>query len=129
MTGWPVMVLPDVDLGLCLRDVSGVKAPSDLDGIVLSGFSSERIVAVGGMGLVVAVRERATGRLYALKTLQARFARDAGIVARFEREARFAKRVVHPHVPAVLGLGSAFGRASLLLDGALSGQDARGDRA
>ena len=129
MTGWPVMVLPDVNLGLCLRDVSGVKAPSDLDGLVLPGFSMERLVAVGGMGLVVAAREIATGRVYALKTLQARFARDAGIVARFEREARFAKRVVHPHVPTVLGFGRlADGRPCYWME-LFRGRTLRGDRA
>lgn len=105
MTGWPIMILPDVSFGLCRGDVLTESRPSDLDGLALPGFLVERVLGVGGMGIVVAARELSTGRVFALKTLRAAFARDRGAVARFEREARFSMRIVHPKVPRVYGIG------------------------
>jgi len=65
----------------------------------------DRVVGSGGMGIVYAVRDVETGKRLALKTIQARYAKDAGIVSRFYREIAFAARVKHPNVAPVLGHG------------------------
>jgi serine/threonine-protein kinase len=57
------------------------------------------------MGIVFAVRDVASGKRLALKTIQSRYATDAGIVGRFWREIAFAARVMHPNVAPVLGHG------------------------
>ncbi len=52
-------------------------------------------VARGGMGRILTARDRRLGRTVALKTL---IVRDAGLAARFEREARLTAVLEHPAI-------------------------------
>ena len=64
-------------------------------------YRIESLLGVGGMGQVY----RATGpdgQAVALKLIKADLARDDTFRRRFDREARIAQRVRHPHVVAVL---------------------------
>lgn len=77
----------------------------------------DRVVGSGGMGIVYAVRDVETGQRLALKTIQPRYATDAGIVSRFLREVAFAARVEHPNVAPVLGHGRLLdGRPFVLME-------------
>lgn len=58
-------------------------------------------LADGGMGSVYVARDLRLDREVALKVLRADLARDPVFVERFQREARAAARLAHPHVVAV----------------------------
>lgn len=76
-------------------------------------------IASGGMGVVHVARARGEhgfSRTVALKQLHPHLAEDPDVVERFLAEARIASQIVHPHVVSVLDVGSAAGRAFLVLD-------------
>lgn len=88
-----------------------------IDVPALPGLVFEQAVGRGGMGIVFAVREVASGKRLALKTIQAQYAADAGIVGRFWREIAFAARVMHRNVAPVLGHGRlSDGRPFVLME-------------
>lgn len=64
-----------------------------------------RIIARGGMGQVYEAENVAIGRRVAIKILDASYARDSVLRARFEREARTATSISHPHVVEMLDMG------------------------
>lgn len=76
-------------------------------------------IASGGMGVVHLARARGEhgfSRTVATKQLHAHLAEDPDVVERFLAEAKIASQIVHPHVVSVLDVGSADGRAFLVLD-------------
>ncbi len=88
-----------------------------IDVPALPGFVCEGLVGQGGMGVVFAVRDVVSGKRLALKTIQAQYATDAGIVGRFWREIAFAARVMHRNVAPVLGHGRlSDGRPFVLME-------------
>jgi serine/threonine-protein kinase len=87
-----------------LRAVEPIGAGA-LVGRTEQGLRIERLIAEGGMGAVYAVRRLETGERLALKVLRCEFAEDAGVVSRFAREARFARRIDHANVCPVLSGG------------------------
>ncbi len=88
-----------------------------IDVPALPGLVFEGVVGRGGMGVVFAVRDVASGKRLALKTIQAQYATDVGIVGRFWREIAFAARVKHRNVAPVLGHGRlADGRPFVLME-------------
>ena len=75
-------------------------------GDVLSGkFRVERVLGVGGMGVVVAATHLQLGQLVALKFMLKQALRFPDNVARFEREARAAVRLRSDHVAKVTDVG------------------------
>jgi eukaryotic-like serine/threonine-protein kinase len=71
-------------------------------GLVLaSSYRLERVVGEGGMGVVWAARETATGRDVALKFLRDGRESDPKNRERFVREARAAMAIAHPHIAKV----------------------------
>ena len=62
-------------------------------------------VARGGMSTVYRALDHRLDRMVALKVMHPHLAEDPGLVARFEREAKTAARISHPHVVAVLDQG------------------------
>ncbi|MFF0635087.1 protein kinase [Nocardia sp. NPDC004151] len=70
-------------------------------GAEFSGFTIERTLGTGGMGVVYLARNPRLNRLVALKVLGELIAGDTRGRARFEREAALAARLEHPNIVAV----------------------------
>src|SRR5215469_4542644 len=63
------------------------------------------VLGTGGMATVWRARDEVLGRDVAVKVLSPQFAADPGFLARFEREARHAARLSHPHLVTVFDCG------------------------
>ena len=73
------------------------------EGSVLAGrFRLERLLGQGGMGVVWAATNTATGRRVAIKMLRDATAADPHVRRRFLREGRAASAVQHPNVVEIL---------------------------
>ncbi|MGZ8413089.1 MAG: serine/threonine-protein kinase [Gemmatirosa sp.] len=82
--------------------------PPDLDALTTAvahalraGFTLERELGRGGMGVVYLARERRLDRLVALKVLPPALAQQPDVRERFLREARTAARLSHPNIVPV----------------------------
>lgn len=80
---------------------------SDALPATLSGYPIVRELGAGGMGRVFLADDTGLGRRVAIKTLQPRFAGDAGLSRRFMTEARAMARLSHPHIVRIYSLGAA----------------------
>src|SRR4051812_7107447 len=78
----------------------GLSAGSLIGGV----YKIRRLIGQGGMGEVYAAEGRG-GEKIALKVLHERAAQDPDLVARFNREADIAKKIVSPYVAAILASG------------------------
>jgi serine/threonine protein kinase len=80
--------------------------PSLAPGQILEGkYKIVRELGRGAMGVVHEALHMALGRRVAIKTLLAETGPDPDLVARFEREARAASAIGHPHIVDVFDLG------------------------
>ncbi len=78
----------------------------DLIGTVVDGrYRILRRLGFGGMGEVYLGQHLKHERHEALKVLKPRFARDAGHLARFRREARATNRLQHPNIVSFYDFG------------------------
>lgn len=75
--------------------------PQDLLGQRLGPYVIRQRLGQGGMGTVYLAHDTALDRLVALKVLEPHFARDKQFVDRFQREARAAAKLNHPHIVQV----------------------------
>ena len=73
-------------------------------------------LGAGGMGQVFRGRDRGLQRDAAIKVLPDAFARDAGRVARFKREAQVLASLNHPNIAAIYGLHENEGALALGLE-------------
>ena len=82
------------------------------DGAVrIPGFTIERELGRGAMGVVYLAHEDALGRDVALKVLKQGYAADGEDARkRFEREVRATARLKHPNIVPILSTGEAQGR-------------------
>src|SRR3954447_2649952 len=86
-------------------------AVSDLRaGDRLGRYVIERELGRGGMGAVFLARDENLQRRVALKVIVTSLAADAEFHRRFEREARIAATLEHPHVVPVYDVGDVDGR-------------------
>ncbi len=94
------------------------------EGDVLAGkYCVERVLGVGGMGVVVAARHVQLGQKVALKFLLPAALTNAGVVARFDQEARAAARLRSQHVARTLDVGTMENGAPYIVMEHLEGCD------
>jgi len=105
-----------------LCTVSG--AASLQEGEIVAGkFRVERVIATGGVGVVIAARHLQLGQTVALKFLLPQADRDATDIARFVREAQSAVKLKNEHVARVLDVGSLEDGSPYMVMEYLDGQD------
>ena len=75
--------------------------------IIAQKYRVEALIGEGGMGKVYRARQFALDKPVVLKVLRQSLLSDARTVARFQREARAASRLNHPHSINVLDFGQA----------------------
>jgi serine/threonine protein kinase len=83
-------------------------APDPLVGEVVGPYRVDTLLGAGGMGRVYRALD-GDGRPVALKLVRGDLARDSVFRRRFEREARIASQIVHPHLVPVLASGEQDG--------------------
>src|ERR1700682_5655918 len=77
------------------------------EGEILAGkYRVERVLGVGGMGVVVAAHHLALDRRVAIKFLLSEAALNPEVIARFAREARAAVKIESEHVARVIDVGA-----------------------
>lgn len=74
-------------------------------GLVADKYRVERVIGVGGMGVVVAAQHVELDERVALKLLKEEAAKKPELVERFLREARAATRIKSEHVVRVMDVG------------------------
>ncbi|HEY1957729.1 MAG TPA: protein kinase [Polyangiaceae bacterium] len=74
------------------------------------------LIGVGGMGAVYKVRDRELDEVVALKMLKREIADAPGVVERFRREVKLARRVTHPNVARTFDLGEHEGERFLTME-------------
>src|SRR5271165_4651932 len=84
------------------QEVAGVR-----EGQILAGkYRVERVLGVGGMGVVVAATYLQLDEKVAIKFLLPAMLRNQDVVARFAREARVAVKIKSEHVARVSEVGT-----------------------
>jgi serine/threonine protein kinase len=92
---------------------------------VLGRYRVERVIGEGGMSVVLAVRHRDTGGLFAMKVLKRSLMRDATNKERFLLEARMVARLRSEHVVRIFDVGELSVGTTYLLMEYLEGSDLR----
>src|SRR6188472_1856293 len=90
------------------------------EGTQFAGYRIDGLLARGGMGTVYRATAPDHGDPVALKVIGSAMADDDGFRRRFEREARLAAQLDHPHVVPLIDSGSHDGAlfmVSRLIDG------------
>jgi len=101
-------------------DLAGIPKPGDL---IAGKLEVERVLGVGGMGVVVAARHVHLGQKVAVKFLRAGAAKHKEAVGRFLREARSAVGLQSAHVVRVTDVGTLDGGLPYMVMEHLSGED------
>ena len=84
--------------------------------LVDNRYQVTSLLARGGMATVYLATDTRLDRVVALKVMHPHLASDPGFVARFQREARSAARLSHPHVVGVYDQGESDGQVYLAME-------------
>src|ERR1700688_3524767 len=90
----------------------------------LGPYRIESLLGAGGMGEVYRATDTRLERTVAIKILRGQGARDSASRERFQREARAASALNHPHICTVYDVGEADGQPYLVMEH-LQGQTLR----
>ncbi|HEY7427200.1 MAG TPA: serine/threonine-protein kinase [Gemmataceae bacterium] len=82
----------------------------------LPGYEVLELLGEGMMGQVYKARQVHLDRLVALKVIRANLLTDPEVLRRFQREAKAAARLSHPHVVSVYDAGESRGRHFLAME-------------
>lgn len=86
--------------------MSLVATPDPLVGQLLAGrYRVQRKLEQGGMGAIYVATQEPLGREVALKVLRGEYAGDVTAIGRFEKEARAASALAHPHIVTIYDFG------------------------
>src|SRR6185503_5697767 len=86
--------------------MSSTEAPVEPGDVLAGKYRVEKILGVGGMGVVVAALHLELDQRVALKFLLPASASKPDLIARFSREARAAAKIKSEHVVRVMDVGS-----------------------
>jgi serine/threonine protein kinase len=91
----------------------GIEAPPPL--VEMGPYELLRELGQGGVGRVFQVRDLGLGRVVALKVLRSGPVAGSDEVARFQREARMAAQLDHPHLMPVYSIGLFQGQYAITM--------------
>jgi serine/threonine-protein kinase len=117
------------DFRVCPRDATPLESAEEGDDPFLGKVLGEtyeiaRLVGEGGMGRVYEARHlRLKDRRFAVKVLHPEFARQAEVVARFQREAETASSIGHPNVVDVFDVHKTVDGVPYLVGEFLDGEE------
>src|SRR5438094_5045768 len=87
-----------------------------MEGTRVSHYEIVRLIGRGGMGEVYEALDLDLGRKVALKFIAAELAAEAEAFRRFEREARLAAALNHPHIATLFAFAREEGRPFIVME-------------
>lgn len=119
---------PELSSAMTLLGSEPVAIDSPADALVgttlCSNYKVLRVIGEGGMGRVYeAQHTRIAGKRFAIKLLHAEYARQPGVLARFQREAEASASISHPNVVGVYDIDRMPDGQPFMVSELLEGQD------